>query len=60
MVAVVNDNVWVDFSINGISDEITMNHLDSRNNGCTLKSKDKKDNKGELERVAIEYIGEKK
>ncbi|MBF0819692.1 hypothetical protein [Streptococcus acidominimus] len=60
VVAIVNDNIWVDFSMNEISDEITMNHLDSRNNGCILKSKDKKNNEAEWEKVAIEYIGEEK
>ncbi|MGT2715327.1 hypothetical protein [Streptococcus respiraculi] len=46
VVAIVNDKIWVDFSINEVSSEITMNHLESRNNGNTLqveKSKHKGD-----------------
>ncbi|MBF0779758.1 MULTISPECIES: DUF1433 domain-containing protein [unclassified Granulicatella] len=60
MVAVVNDNIWISIQINSKTEEISLNHLASKNSGLFLKNKESQSKNESIQDILIIYLGESK
>lgn len=58
IVAIVNDSIWLSFQVNHKTNDISMSHLASRNNGKFLKESSNHSTQKATQSVLIKYLEE--